>query len=96
MNPEIVNMLLWAAIGLAFYFLIIRPQFSKAKAQEAFKDTIKEGERVVTTGGVYGRIISTDEYTAILNIAKGTNIKVDKSAISLELTNALNERKSNS
>lgn len=89
-----MNMLLWAAVGLVFYLLIIRPQFQKAREQESFKDQVKDGDRVVTTGGIYGKIISSDENTFTLNIAKGTNIRVDKSAISLDMTKALSERKS--
>lgn len=96
MSPENIQILLVAAIGIVFWLFILRPQTQKLKAEEEFKSKVTEGEKVVTSGGIHGKIIAADEYTVTINIAKGTNIRVERAAISMALTNSLNGRKSNS
>lgn len=74
-----------AGIFLVFYFFMIRPQQKKQKQQKQFISEIQKGDRVVTIGGVHGKILSMDDDTVTLEIDKGT-MKVNKSALSLEAT----------
>lgn len=64
-----------------FYFLAIRPQQRQRKAHDALVSGVKRGDRVVTVGGVHGRIKRTEESTIVLEIAKGVDIKLSRRAI---------------
>ena len=59
-----------------FYFLLIRPQQKKAKEHKAMIDNLKKGNRVITSGGIYGTILSLDDTTIGLEIAEKVKIKV--------------------
>ncbi|MEJ2003418.1 MAG: preprotein translocase subunit YajC [Cyclobacteriaceae bacterium] len=74
-----------AGIFLVFYFFMIRPQQKRQKEQKKFISEVQKGDRVVTIGGVHGKILSMDEDTVTLEIDKGI-MKVNKSALSLEAT----------
>jgi preprotein translocase subunit YajC len=67
-----------------FYFLLIRPQEKKRKSQENLVSSVKNGERVVTNSGIYGRVtkVNENDHTVDLEIANNVEIKVMKSAIS--------------
>jgi preprotein translocase subunit YajC len=75
-----------ALIMIVFYFFMIRPQTKKQKLEREFKDSLKEGERVVTIGGLHGKITSVKEKTFIVEVAKDVRVEVEKSAISAEVT----------
>lgn len=72
---------------LVMYFLMIRPQSKKMNQQKQFAESLVKGAKVVTTGGIHGKVIGTDENTILLEIDNNVKIKVDRSAISMELTN---------
>ena len=65
-----------------FYFLLIRPQQKKQKEREEVLKNIKEGDNVITTGGIYGNIAKIKGDTIILKIADNVKIKIDRSAVS--------------
>jgi len=64
-----------------FYFLIIRPQQSKAKQHRSFMANLKKGDTVVTSGGLYGKITGITDDAITLEVAEKVRIKVAKSAI---------------
>jgi len=64
-----------------FYFLLIRPQQKKSKDHQTMIANLKKGDRVITSGGIYGQIISLDESTANVEIADKVRIKVTRSNI---------------
>ncbi len=73
-------------IGLMFvvmYFFMIRPQQKKAKEQKNFRESLKKGDFVQTSGGIHGKIYSIEEDdTVLLEIdTKGTRIKIEKAGI---------------
>jgi preprotein translocase subunit YajC len=65
-----------------FYFLLIRPQQKKAKQVKAMLDALKKGDKIVTAGGIYGVVESTEATTVVIKIAENVKIKVGRSAIS--------------
>ena len=69
-------------IFAAFYFLLIRPQQKKQKAHTALISALKEGDEVLTAGGILGVITGISEHYAIVKISDNTEIKVQKSSIS--------------
>jgi preprotein translocase subunit YajC len=64
-----------------FYFLLIRPQQKKAKSHQEMINSLKKGDRVITSGGIYGLITNIDDSTATLEIAEKVRIKVTRSSI---------------
>ncbi|MDR2910547.1 MAG: preprotein translocase subunit YajC [Bacteroidales bacterium] len=68
-------------IILIFYFLMIRPQIKRQKEMQKFRESLAKGDKVVTTGGIYGKIIEIKDNTVILEIASNVQIKVDKNGV---------------
>ena len=63
-----------------FYFLMIRPQRKKQKEHQQMTEELRLGDRVITIGGIYGRIESLDQNSAVLKIESGT-IRIARSSI---------------
>ena len=80
---------MFALIFIVLYFFMIRPQSKKAKEQRAFKEQVKKGDKVVTLGGLHGKVAELKEKTIILEIAPNVKITVEREAISMESTRAL-------
>jgi len=75
------------------YFFMIRPQMKKAKEQKEFSNQNNAGDMIVTTAGIYGKIVKANEDGTIsVEVDRNTIIKMDRSAISLELTTAYRKR----
>lgn len=75
------------------YFFMIRPQQKKAKEAKKFQESINMSEKVVTTSGIHGRVVRTNEDgTVVVEIGRGVEITVERAAISMELTLALQKR----
>ena len=66
---------------VVFYFLMIRPQQKKQKELREFRSNLKAGDKVVTIGGVHGKILEITDTTVLLS-SEGTKIRFEKSAIS--------------
>ena len=64
-----------------FYFLLIRPQQKKAKEHQAMINALKKGDRVITSGGIHGRITTVDDTTVTLEVAEKVKIKVSRGNI---------------
>jgi preprotein translocase subunit YajC len=73
--------IMMVAMFAIFYFLLIRPQQKRAKQQKEMMNSLQAGEAVVTAGGLHGTIVSVEEGTVILEIAKGVKIKVSRASI---------------
>ncbi|MBI4929618.1 MAG: preprotein translocase subunit YajC [Bacteroidetes bacterium] len=76
-----------------FWFFMIRPQMKKQKAQQKFKETIDKGNKIVTIGGVHGKIVEVQETTFIIEGEGGHRQKIEKTAVSMESSQALNKEK---
>jgi preprotein translocase subunit YajC len=76
----------WAAIFVVFYFFMIRPQSLKAKEEKKFRDNLQKGDRVVTIGGMHGKITESSAEWVILESESQARFKVERSAISRETT----------
>jgi preprotein translocase subunit YajC len=90
--PFWVNLVPILLIGVVFYFTLIRPQQRKAKQHEQLMKTLRKGDRVVTSGGVIGVIVSVKDRSVSLR-SEDTKLEVLKSAVSdvLERASATNE-----
>ena len=63
------------------YFLMIRPQMKRAKEQKAMVDGLAKGDEVITAGGVLGRIAKLNDAYLTVEIAPGTEVTVQRSAV---------------
>lgn len=86
-NP-LMSFLPLLLIVVVFYFFMIRPQMKRQKEVRKFRESLSKGDKVVTTGGIYGKIIEVKETTIVLEIAKDVQIKVDKNGIIKDMTDA--------
>jgi len=77
---SIYYIVILVAIFAIFYFLTIRPQRKRQKEQQKLIEELKKGDRVVTIGGIYGEVESTDEDSVTLKVESGT-VRVIKGAI---------------
>lgn len=74
----------WLLIGgmfLIMYFFMIRPQAKRQREAKSFREGIAKGDRVVTIGGLHGKIVSISEKTVVLELESG-KVRVDKTALS--------------
>lgn len=85
-NPLFSGVLMIGMIAV-MYFFMIRPQAKRAKDQKAFGESINNGEEIVTTSGIHGRISQVNaDGTLKLQIANGVFITIERSAVSMEMT----------
>ncbi|MBM3596212.1 MAG: preprotein translocase subunit YajC [Alphaproteobacteria bacterium] len=80
--PAWVNFLPLVAMGLIFWFLIIRPQMKRAKEHQTKIAAIKKGDQVLTGGGLVGKVVRVDDHYADIELAEGVKVKAVKSTIS--------------
>lgn len=78
------------AMFAVLYFFMIRPQQKKAKEQRTWVDNLQKGDKIVTVSGIHGVVsqVSMDNPIVQVQISANVNVKMDKSAISLDMTNA--------
>lgn len=77
----------WMQIGMivlmfvVVYFFMIRPQQKRQKEIKKFRDSIKNGDKVITAGGIYGKVKDVKETTITLEIADNVRISIDKNSV---------------
>ncbi len=64
-----------------FYFLLIRPQQKKVKEHREMVENLKKGDKIVTSGGIHGRITSLDDTTLTIEIADKVRVKLNRGNI---------------
>jgi preprotein translocase subunit YajC len=75
------SLLPFLLIILVFYFLILRPQQKRQKERQKLLQSIKKGDKVITSGGMHGVIEGLDDKTVLIKIADNTKVKVERSAV---------------
>ena len=75
------GMLMIIAMIAFFYFFMIRPQQKKQKEIRKAREAMKSGDKIVTAGGIYGRIKEVKDTCFIIEIASGVSIKIDKGSV---------------
>jgi len=81
----ISTLIMFGAIFLIFYFMIIRPQQKRAKERDKLLANLEKGDKVVTNGGIHGIIAGLEEKTALLQIGDNVKIKIERTAITTVL-----------
>ena len=75
------TLIFFALIFVIFYFMILRPQQKRAKERQKLLDSIKKGDKIVTSGGLHGKVIGIDEKTVLIEVADNVKIKFERAAI---------------
>lgn len=75
------GMLMIVAMVVIFYFFMIRPQNKKQKELKKAREAMKVGDKVVTAGGIHGKIKELNDNVIHMEIAPGVTIKVDKTSV---------------
>jgi preprotein translocase subunit YajC len=73
-------------VFLIFYFLLIRPQQKKAKEHREMLSRIKKNDEVMTSGGIYGKVVNLTETVVTLEVAPNVRIRVNRPQISAVIT----------
>ncbi|MEJ2580945.1 MAG: preprotein translocase subunit YajC [Acidobacteriota bacterium] len=74
-------MMMFALIFGVFYFLVIMPAKKQQKQKDAMVAALKKGDKIVTSGGIYGTVAAVEDQSVLLKIAENTKIRISKSAI---------------
>lgn len=90
-NP-LATFLPFLVILLIFYFFMIRPQMKRQKELRTFRESLGKGDKIVTTGGIYGKVVEIKDNYVIMEIDNNVNIKVDKAAIIKDMSDAAQQR----
>ncbi len=75
-------------IFVVFWFFLIRPQMKRQKELRNFRDSLKKGDKVVTTGGIYGKVADIQDHFIMMEIDGGIKLKIDKVAVIKDMTDA--------
>src|SRR6188768_1866243 len=75
------NMAPLLLIFVVFYFLLIRPQQTKAKEHTDMLSNLKRNDDVITSGGIYGKVVSLTDKVVVLEIAPKVQVKVERPQI---------------
>ncbi len=75
------GILMMVLIFVVFYFFMIRPQSKRQKEIKKQREAMKAGDKVVTSGGIYGRVKEIKDTTVTVEIAENVRIKIDKNSV---------------
>lgn len=88
---QISQFLPFLLMFVVIYFFMIRPQQKKIKQEKEFESGLKVGDKIITKSGLHGKIAELADTTVVIETMSG-KLKMERSAISLELTAALNKK----
>ena len=77
------SLIMFGMIFAVMYFFMIRPQIKKQKKEREYRLALQKGDKVITIGGIHGKITDLKEDTVIIEVHGGTTLKVEKSAVSM-------------
>ena len=80
----LMQLIPFVLIIVVFYFFMIRPQMKKQKGLKNFRDSLQKGQKIVTNGGIYGKITDIQETTVSIEIAENVRVKIDKAAVIID------------
>lgn len=78
------TLLMFAAVILVMYFLLIRPQQKRQKEHQKMIESIKRGDKVITSAGIHGTVTDVDDKTFEIQIADNTKVRFEKAAIAMK------------
>lgn len=87
------SMIIFLVLMIAiFYFFMIRPQQKKQKKMQEFRSSLNKGDKIVTIGGIHGKIVNVDESTFVIEVEDGTKLRIDKAAVAIDANDMKNKQ----
>ncbi len=86
---DIMSFLPLLLIIVVFYFFMIRPQLKKSKDQKKYREELKKGDKIITIGGIHGKIAEMNDKTFIIEVEGGNRLKIERAAVSMEFSASL-------
>ena len=80
-NGAIVQFLFFGLLIAGMYFLLIAPQKKKQKAHQRMIQSLKTGDKIVTTGGIYGTITNVKDNRFVIKVAENTKLEIGKAFV---------------
>ncbi|PJB15148.1 MAG: preprotein translocase subunit YajC [Flavobacteriales bacterium CG_4_9_14_3_um_filter_32_8] len=80
------TIIMFGAIFIVFYFFMIRPQMKKQKELKKFKESLQNGAKIITIGGIHGKIVEVRDEVVMIETEGGNRLKMEKSAIAKEFS----------
>lgn len=71
-------------IFVVFYFFFIRPQVKRQKDQKKFREGLAKGQKIITIGGIHGRIVEMQDTTCTIEVEGGVKLRIEKSAVAAD------------
>jgi preprotein translocase subunit YajC len=68
-------------VFVVFYFFMIRPQMKKQKDMTKYRSSLKKGDKIITTGGLYGKVYEVKETSVTVDVGGDIKLKIDKNAV---------------
>lgn len=69
---------------VVFYFFMIRPQQKKQKQIQKFRENLKRGDKIVTIGGIHGKIVDVQDATFTIEISDNVKVTIEKAAVAID------------
>ena len=88
-NPP--TFIFFLLLFIIFYFFMIRPQVKKQKNENTYRDSLKKGDKIITSGGIYGKIQEIKKDSFIVSIDNNVKIQIKKSSVSMEMSKSINK-----
>ena len=82
-SSSTASLIMFGLIFLVMYFFMIRPQIKKQKKEQEYRSKLKKGDKVITVGGIHGKITEIKEDSVVIEVYGATKLKIAKSAISM-------------
>jgi preprotein translocase subunit YajC len=79
-------------IVVVFYLFFIRPQMKKSKDQKKFRESLEKGQKIITIGGIHGRIVEIQDTTVTIEVEGQVRLRVEKSAIAIDNTQTIENK----
>jgi len=80
-------------IIVVFYLFFIRPQVKKSKEQKKFRENLKIGDKIITIGGIHGKIVEVQSTTFTIEVEGQNRLRIEKSAVAMDAASQLPESK---
>ena len=87
------NLLMFGLIAVVFYFFMIRPQMKKNKEARTFREGLTTGDKVITAGGIHGKILEVNDTNVLISTDGSGKLRVEKASITLNAEEQLGHQK---
>jgi len=87
------QLIMFGLIGIVFYFFMLRPQIKKSKEAKKFRENLATGDKIVTVGGIHGKVLELNENTVLISTEGSGKLRIEKSSLSPNPEDALANQK---